>query len=385
MATRRTAALTLLGIGLVATSAGADDFFEGKVRPVLVRRCEKCHGATKQKGGLRLDVRSGWERGGEQGPALVPGKPDESLLVRAIRYVDDDFQMPPDGKLPAAETAALVEWVRRGAIDPRTGGPTKLGGMTLDDARRWWSFRPVERPEVPEAKGRPSLDPIDAFLAARWLKSDPPVAPPADRRTLIRRATYDLTGLPPTAAEVVAFERDATPDAFERVVDRLLASPAYGERWGRHWLDLARYADTAGENSDHPLPEAWRYRNWVIDALNRDLPYDEFLRDQIAGDLRAAEGPPNEYAARVVATGYLALARRFGHDIEKDVHLTHDDVIDTLGKSLLGLTLGCADVMLTSMIPFPSKTITHSMGSLTARAIPFPDASRSSCHATLCR
>ena len=321
----------------------ATDFFEAKVRPVLARRCETCHGPSKQKAGLRLDVRTGWERGGAQGPAVVPGKPDDSLLVRAVRYADDDLKMPPDGKLPDAEVAALTEWVARGAVDPRRGGPVRLGGMSLDDARRWWSFQPLARPAVPHVPtGNLAADPVDAFLAARRGPVEAAPAPPADRRTLLRRASYDLTGLPPTPEEVEAFEADPAPDAFARVVDRLLASPRYGERWGRHWLDLVRYADTAGENTDRPLPEAWRYRNWVIDAINRDLPYDEFVRDQVAGDLIAADGPADRHAGRVVATGYLAIARRFGHDIEKDVHLTHDDVIDTLGKSILGLTLGCA-------------------------------------------
>ncbi|MFI5457504.1 MAG: PSD1 and planctomycete cytochrome C domain-containing protein [Isosphaerales bacterium] len=343
MRTCGTTALALTGLWLVSASVSADDFFEARVRPVLVKRCEGCHGAAKRKGGLRVDVRSGWERGGELGPAVVPGKPDESLLVRAVRYVDDDLRMPPKGKLPDAEIATLVEWVKRGAIDPRTGGPVKLGGMNLDDARRWWSFRPVVRPAVPQrATSLEPRNPIDAFVEARWPGDAPKPARPADRRTLIRRATYDLTGLPPLPEEVEAFAADTSADAFERVVDRLLASTAYGERWGRHWLDLVRYADTAGENSDRPLPEIWRYRNWVIDALNRDQPYDEFVRDQVAGDVLAADGPADRYAARVVATGYLAVARRFGHDIEKDVHLTHDDVIDTLGKSVLGLTLGCA-------------------------------------------
>ena len=338
-----TMTLAMAGLWLVATPARADDFFEAKVRPVLVKRCEKCHGASKQKAGLRLDVRSGWERGGGQGPAVVPGKTEESLLVRAVRYTDDDLQMPPDGKLPDAEVSALAEWVRRGAVDPRGGGPVRIGGMTLDDARRWWSFRPVTRPTVPHPSAPlPPRDPIDAFLAAKWPKDAPKPAPPADRRTLIRRATYDLTGLPPTPEAVEAFLADQAPEAFARVVDRLLGSPDYGARWGRHWLDLVRYADTAGENSDHPLPEAYRYRNWVINAFNRDQPYDAFVREQIAGDLLAADGPADQYPDRVVATGYLAVARRFGHDIEKDVHLTHDDVIDTLGKSILGLTLGCA-------------------------------------------
>lgn len=181
---------------------------------------------------------------------------------------------------------------------------------------------------------------IDAFIRAKL--SGRSLAPPADKRALLRRATYDLIGLPPTPAEMDAFQADASPDAFAKVIERLLASPHYGEHWGRKWLDVVRYADTAGENSDHPLPHAWRYRNWVIKAFNDDKPYDEFIREQIAGDLLAANGQPDKFADRIIATGYLAIARRFGHDIDKDMHLTLEDTIDTLGKSVLGLTLGCA-------------------------------------------
>jgi hypothetical protein len=211
------------------------------------------------------------------------------------------------------------------------------------DPAKHWAFQPVKRPPVPAVKDAtwPKSD-LDRFVLAKLEAAGLKPAPPADKRRLIRRATYDLTGLPPTPEEVDAFLKDDSPDAFAKVVDRLLASSAYGERWGRHWLDVARYADTAGDNSDHPLPHAWRYRNWVIDAFNRDLPYDQFLRQQVAGDLLAAEGPPEEYAPRVVATGFLALARRFDHDSDASMHLTYEDCIDTLGKSLLGLTLGCA-------------------------------------------
>jgi hypothetical protein len=311
----------------------ADDHFESKVRPLLVKQCIACHGPEKQKGGLRLDTKAGWQEGGENGPALVPGKPDASLLVKAIRGTDGVKAMPPKGKLAEREIANLVQWVQSGAADPRVG-PTRLGGMTLEDAKKWWAFQPIRKVQVPRS---PFKNPIDAFLFAK----QSPTAP-ADRRTLIRRVTYDLTGLPPTMAEVEAFEKDASPDAFAKVVDRLLASPHYGERWGRHWLDLVRYADTAGENSDHPVPHAWRYRNWVIDAFNADKPYDEFLREQIAGDILAAQGPPEKHAARIVATGFLAMARRFDHDSDTSMHLTHEDGIDTLGKALLGLTLGCA-------------------------------------------
>ncbi len=329
-----------IGLCLAATARAEDDaaFFESRVRPVLKGRCESCHGAEKQKGGLRLDSKDAWARGGDRGPAIVPGKPDESILIQAIKHVDDDLKMPPKAKMPDREVASLVEWVRRGAFDPRTASTTKSDGrMSLEDARRWWAFQPVRRPEPPGTG-----NPIDAFIDAR-LRTDglKPLAA-ADRRTLLRRATYDLTGLLPNFDESEKFASDPSPDAFAKVVDRLLASPAYGERWGRHWLDLVRYADTAGENTDHPLPHVWRYRNWVIDAFNRDLPYDEFVRHQIAGDLLAEGKTGEERASRIVATGYLALARRFGHDIDKDIHLTFEDVIDNTGKVFLGLTVGCA-------------------------------------------
>ena len=216
--------------------------------------------------------------------------------------------------------------------------------MTLGDAKNFWSLQPVKCPPVPARRGQDvkAANAIDSFILARLDKAGLTPLPAADNRTLIRRATYDLTGLPPPPEEVERFLNDDTPDAFSRVVDRLLASPQYGEQWGRHWLDLVRYADTAGENSDHPLPHAWRYRNWVIAAFNRDMPYDAFVRDQLAGDILASEGPPAAYRDHVVATGYLAIARRFGHDIDKDMYLTHEDVIDTTGKVFLGLTIGFA-------------------------------------------
>ncbi|HEX4613952.1 MAG TPA: PSD1 and planctomycete cytochrome C domain-containing protein [Urbifossiella sp.] len=333
---------------LVATAgsspARADEFFEKSVRPLLVEHCLNCHGADKQKGGLRLDSKAGWEKGGDAGPAVVPGNPDASLLLKAVRGAEGVERMPPKGKLPDAAIAALTKWVKDGAADPRVGKATPTGALSVEDGKKWWAFQPVKRPPVPEIRSPKSdiRSPIDAFLLAELEAAGFAYSPPADRRTLIRRATYDLTGLPPTAGEVEAFEKDTALDAFEKVVERLLASPAYGERWGRHWLDLVRYADTAGENSDHPLPHAWRYRNWVIDAVNADKPYDQFVREQIAGDILAARGPAADYAPRVVATGFLALARRFDHDSDKSMHLTHEDGIDTLGKAFLGLTLGCA-------------------------------------------
>ena len=327
-----------VGVLLHATALLAEDhaFFESKVRPVLVGHCYECHSGVNSKGGLLLDTRQGWAKGGKSGPAIVPGKPDESLLIKAIRHTDPDLAMPPKkkgGKLPAADIAALTEWVRQGAPDPRIAA-AKIAGMKADEAKGWWAFQPL-----------PKVDParmIDDFISVRLADAKLRPAPKADPRTLIRRATYDLTGLPPTPEEVEAFVADRSPDAFAKAVERLLASPQYGVQWGRHWLDLVRYADTAGENTDRPLMHAWRYRNWVMDAFNRDMPYDAFVRQQLAGDILFDQAEAKQRGEGIVATGYLAIARRFGHDIDKDMHLTFEDVIDTLGKNFLGLTTGCA-------------------------------------------
>ncbi|HYH67821.1 MAG TPA: PSD1 and planctomycete cytochrome C domain-containing protein [Urbifossiella sp.] len=359
MSTRLAIALTLLLAP--ATTAGAQpaaaptpegvEFFEKKVRPVLVAHCYSCHSADAKrvKGELRLDTREAVLKGGTSGPAVVPGDPAKSLLIRAVRHADPDLKMPPDKRLAAAEVADLEAWVKMGAPDPRVGGAgTAAKKLDLERAKQFWSFKPVVRPAVPQARIPADVrNPIDAFvLAALDARSLTP-APPADPRALIRRATFDLTGLPPTPEEVDAFLRDSarrTPHAaFEAVVERLLASPAYGERWGRHWLDVVRYADTAGDNSDYPVPQAYRYRNWVIDAVNRDLPYDEFVRAQLAGDLLPAASEADR-RAKLVATGYLANTRRFGsyEDARYPWYLTYEDQIDNLGRTFLGLTISCA-------------------------------------------
>lgn len=333
--------LALVVVAVASSPARAADkaeFFEKKIRPLFIEKCVACHGPDKARGGLRLDNKEGWQRGGDSGTVVTPGQPDKSRLIYAVLH-SGELKMPPREKLKDAEIAALVQWVKDGCVDPRENGPLRIGGTSVDEARKWWAFQPVRRPAVPPSK---HANPIDAFIAAKLAEKKLSLSSPADRRTLLRRASYDLTGLPPTREEVEAFEKDDSPEAFAKVVDRLLASPHYGERWGRHWLDLIRYADTAGDNSDHPLPHAWRYRNWVIDAFNRDQAYDEFLREQIAGDILATKGPPEKYAPRVIATGFLAMARRFEHDSDKAMHLTHEDGIDTIGKALLGLTLGCA-------------------------------------------
>jgi len=334
--------LTLVAAFALLTQDDAD-FFEKKIRPVLHASCIPCHGPAKTKAGLRLDSRGALLRGGDSGPAIKVGDPDASLLIQAIRQRDPDTAMPPakaGKKLSDAVLRDFDAWIRAGAVYP---GPADAAPS------KHWAFEPVVDPGSD----------IDALL--------PSTGPRADPRILIRRVAYDLTGLPPSPEEVEAFVADPSPGAFEAVVERLLASPAYGEKWGRKWLDLVRYADTAGENSDYPAPHAWRYRNWVIEAYNRDLPYDEFLREQLAGDL--LEHPTKE---QIIATGYLAVARRFGHDTDKDMHLTYEDVIDTLGKSVLGLTIGCARCHNHKYDPVTTRDYYALYGIFASTRFPFP-------------
>ncbi len=316
------------------------DFFEKKVRPLLEVRCLKCHGGTKAGGGLTLQSAPGWRKGGENGPPIVPGKPDESLLIEAINY--DSLEMPPadeGGKLPAEEIAILTKWVAIGAPDPRDGNDV-LGGMSREEAQQWWAFQPLSATPVEDAAA--DVKRIDELLQREIDRQGLPVAPAADQRTLLRRLTYDLTGLLPTPEQTKSFLAEQSPDAWNKLIEQLLDSPQYGVQWGRHWLDVVRYADTAGENTDRPLPHAWRYRNWVFDSFHRDLPFDQFVRMQVAGDLLTVDSSGESRSDGIIATGYLAIARRFGHDIDKDMYLTHEDVIDNLGKNFLGLSLGCA-------------------------------------------
>jgi hypothetical protein len=326
----------------------AIEFFEKEIRPLLVARCHECHGdVDKLKGGLSLASRGGVLAGGETGPAAVPGKPAESLLVEAVRY--QGVKMPPNARLPQDEIDKLVRWVELGLPWPESSTPppspaTPERPFTISDSQRqFWSFQPIVPQAPPEVRdARWPLVPIDRFILAGLESRGVHPNPTADKRTLLRRVTFDLTGLPPTPEELDAFEADASPESFGRVVDRLLASSHYGEQWGRHWLDVVRYADTAGETADYPVPEAYKYRNYVIDAFNADMPYDQFLREQIAGDLLARDGSRADHARRVTATGYLAISRRFGYDPQNYHHLTIADTLDTLGRSVLGLSIGCA-------------------------------------------
>ncbi len=333
-------------------------FFEKSVRPLLVEHCYECHCAAKSrpKGGLRLDTRAGWTKGGDSGPALVPGDAEASHLVRAVRYTDAELEMPPDGKLPASAIAVLEEWVRRGAPDPRTepaprteAEPGAAPSSTPAKPSELWSFRPMTDPAPPAVRDEAwPRNEIDRFVLARLEAEGLAPAPEADRRTLLRRASQDLLGLPPTSAELERFEHDPAPDAWEREIERLLSSPHYGERWGRMWLDLARYADSNGLDENLALANAWRYRDWVVRAFNADLPYDQFVTLQLAGDLlpEPPEGAGTTAALRdqLTATGFLVLGPKMLAEQDK-VKLELDVVdeqLDVAGQAFLGLTLGCA-------------------------------------------
>jgi hypothetical protein len=353
----------ILGVASLGYSAGSpgdeprgevraarEQFFEKSVRPLLVENCYSCHSAKKQKGGLRLDSLEAILKGGESGPALVPGKPAESLLVEAINY--DGLEMPPTGKLPPEKVALLSRWVTLGAPwparDRNAAHATTASGATsarssVLDGPPLWSFQPLRQPAVPELSSSEfaawASNPLDRFILKGLLDHGLTPAPEADRTTLIRRVTFDLTGLPPSPDEIDAFLADDRPDAYERLVDRLLTSPRYGQRWARHWLDLVRYADSDGYRQDAYRPGAWRYRDYVAHSLNADKPYDRFLTEQLAGD----ELDPNDPELRV-ATGYLRLGtyEYNQRDVRGQWADILNDITDVTGEVFLGLGIGCA-------------------------------------------
>jgi hypothetical protein len=360
-------------------SAKADEqsrmeFFEKKIRPVLVSSCYECHSVQsgKSKGGLLLDSREALLKGGNTGPAVVPGDPTKSLLIKAIRYGDDELEMPPKTRLPEIQVADMEEWIRQGAFDPRKAAvPLTSYKVDMEEAKKFWSFQPVHKPVVPDVQNAQAAPtPIDRFLQAKREEQGLPVSPPADKVTLLRRVTYDLTGLPPTPEELDAFIKDESPSAFSKQVDRLLASPAYGERWGRHWLDVAHYSDTAGDSADYPVVEAYKYRDWVIRAFNEDKPYDQFVREQLAGDLMQSENE-KQRCDRIVATGYIALARRFAVNPEKLMHLTIEDTLDTVGRSLFGLSISCARCHDHKFDPIPTSDYYSLYGFFSSSRFPF--------------
>ncbi len=332
--------------------AAADfEFFEKKVRPVLAEHCFECHSAEAQESGLRVDSLRGMLIGGERGPAIVPGKPDESLLISAVRH-SDTLQMPATRKLPQPILDDLAQWVRDGAVWPNAEPIDVVPGSAAEERmpteadKQFWAFRAPQRAPIPRVIDTNGWGrtPVDDFILEKLESRKLLPNPVADKRTLIRRATLDLIGLPPTPDEVKAFLADASPTAFETVVERLLSSPRYGERWARHWLDVVRYADSNGLDENLAFANAWRYRDYVIEAFNSDLPYDEFLREQLAGDLLPASAHQDVHLRRIIATGFLSLgAKMLAEDdpvkMEMDII---DEQIDTLGKAVLGMTFGCA-------------------------------------------
>ncbi|HEX8200729.1 MAG TPA: PSD1 and planctomycete cytochrome C domain-containing protein [Isosphaeraceae bacterium] len=364
------AILLVMAVPMAAPAAEPDaeglELFERTIRPVLAERCYGCHSAAaeakkKLRGGLRLDSREGLLQGGDSGPALEPGHADESLLIAALRY-DDVTQMPPAGKLPEAVIAAFVAWVDRGAPDPRTAQATpesasaRASSSDPAAARAHWAYRPpraVPPPAVRDAAW-PS-GPIDRFLLAQLEAAGLHPGPDADRATLARRLSFDLTGLPPTPEELAAFVADASPAAYERLVDRLLASPHFGERWGRHWLDVARFGESLTLRG-LVLKEAWRYRDYVIAAFNADVPFDRFVREQIAGDLLPAASP-DDRRQQLVATTFLALGNSNLEEQDKPqlVMDVVDEQLDVIGKGILAQTIACARCHDHKFDPIPTR------------------------------
>lgn len=360
--------LTLAACWLGPFSASADDsqsgqpdaieHFEKHIRPLFIRECQRCHGAEKQQGNLRLDTANGWRVGGDSGPAIEPGDPEASLLFEALLY-DDGFEMPPRGKLAASEIAHVRKWIEMGASDPRDESTMQLADnrSIVEKGRQFWSFQPIDSPAVPSVDdGGWCKSDIDRFIFRRLGETQLEPGPDANRTTLVRRLYFDLIGLPPTPQQIDSFLSDARDDAVERLVDELLASPHFGERWGRHWLDVVRFAESSGGGRSLVFPNAWRYRDYVIESFNSDRPFNQFVTEQIAGDLLNSDDWA-ERRQQLVATGFLLLGPTNYELQDKDILELDvvDEQLDTIGKSLMGMTIGCARCHDHKFDPIPTQ------------------------------
>ena len=310
---------------------GDDSLFESQIRPLFIEKCIRCHGPDKQSGGVRLDSSQALAKGGKNGPSISPQSPLSSRLLKVVRRENDVKAMPPDEDLSPQEIASIEAWIKSGAVWPSQR--ENLSG------KKHWAFEPLSKPSLPAG-----LNPVDFWVDKKLATKEITPVGPASRDVLLRRMAFDLIGLPPTIEELERFSKLPDSTWFSKALDYYLAHPGYGVRWGRMWLDVVRYADTAGETADFPVPQAWRYRNWVIQSYRDDIPYQLFLQKQIAGDILAQKSglTQKEMEESTTATGYLAIARRFGFDVLDDHYLTLEDTIDTLGKSVLGLGLACA-------------------------------------------
>lgn len=323
------------------------EFFETHIRPLLIEHCYECHStdAKKLKANLYLDTRQGWETGGDSGPAIVPGKPDESLLIKAVSHVNGDLEMPPKTKLPDQDIQHLKEWIAKGAPDPREGKVERATNeIDLDEGRKFWAFQAVVDHPAPRVEDTTwPADPIDRFILARLEKNGLRPASPAPRATLLRRVYFDLIGLPPTPNEMARFLADTSSEAFEKVVDDLLGRPEFGERWGRHWLDVTRFAESSGGGRSMIFPDAWRFRDYIIRSFNNDKPYDRLIREHLAGDILPT-ATTDEKNEALIGSGYLVLGpmnyELQDHELLKAEFV--DEQIDTVGRTFLGMTLGCA-------------------------------------------
>ena len=348
--------LYLLLVFLLTRSAGLaeqrTDFFEKKIRPVLSMSCYECHSAKSKslKAGLLLDRKAGWVRGGKNGAVIHPGKPDESILMNALKYDNHELQMPPSGKLSETVLADFEKWISMGAPDPRNSSMEEVfavGGLkakSLKEGREFWAFKPIKLPLLPAVqKGEWIQDEIDRYILRGIEEHDLEPSQKAKPTTLLRRIFFDLTGLPPSPQDIKDYQNSSSQESFENVVNKLLESPRFGERWGRHWLDVARYADTTGGGRNNPFPNSHRYRDYVINSFNNDKPFDQFIIEQIAGDLMPSS-TDEEYNEKLTGTGFLALGP---HNYElQDKELLRMEVVDeqltAVGKAFMGLTMDCA-------------------------------------------